>query len=49
MSDSRRDVLKKNMKKALDEDDPLYHLNLGFNMEFQRKYPPGTDMKAKIT
>lgn len=40
--------MKKDMVKALDEKNPMYHLNLGINMNFDREYPPGTKKHAKI-
>jgi hypothetical protein len=40
--------MKEEMKKALDLKNNDYHLNLGFNMEFDRQYPPGSNHKATL-
>ena len=48
MSVSRRNILKEKLVKALNESDPLVEFQLGFNMEFDRKYPPGSDKKTTI-
>ena len=48
VSDSRRMNLREDMKKALNPDNTLYELNLGFKMTFNRKYPPGSSHTATM-
>jgi hypothetical protein len=48
MSPTRRENMKLDLRKALDEKESSYKLNLGFHMKFDRKNPPGSKHDAYI-
>jgi hypothetical protein len=40
--------MKDGIREALDDKNPFVNMELGFNMVFDRKYPPGSKRHSEI-